>query len=86
MKRVFIVNILFLLILSSALYSQEAVEKNYTTFPEFLKEQNTKIDSIENGLSLIEVKDIMGPPILVKVPKVGKNETFESIIQTARNH
>jgi len=81
MKIIFNVNILFFLILSGALYSQEAVEKNYTTFGEFLKEQNTKIDSINNGLSLIEVRDIMGPPILVKVPKVGKMKPLSQLFK-----
>ena len=81
MKSVFIVNILFFLILSSSLYSQEVAEKNYTTFGEFLTEQNTKIATIKNGLSLIEVKEIMGSSILVKVPKIGKMKPLNQLFK-----
>jgi len=81
MKSAFTVNILFFLILSSSLYSQEVAEKNYATFGEFLTEQNTKISTLENGLSLIEVKDIMGPPILVKIPKVGKMKPLSQLFK-----
>ena len=66
---------------SSALYSQEALEKNYKTFSEFLTEQNTKIATIENGLSLIEVKEIMGSSILVKVPKIGKMKPLSQLFK-----
>jgi hypothetical protein len=66
---------------SSSLHSQEVLEKNYETFSEFLTEQNTKIDSIQNGLSLIEVNEIMGPPILVKVPKVGKMKPLSQLFK-----
>ncbi len=66
---------------SSGLHSQEVLEKNYETFSEFLTEQNTKIATIENGLSLIEVNEIMGPPILVKVPKVGKMKPLSQLFK-----
>jgi len=66
---------------SSALYSQEALEKNYKTFSEFLTEQNTKIATIENGLSLNDVKEIMGPPILVIVPKIGKMKALSQLFK-----
>jgi hypothetical protein len=81
MKRVFILNILIFLMFSSALYSQEALEKNYKTFSEFLTEQNTKIATIENGLSLNDVKEIMGPPILVIVPKIGKMKALSQLFK-----
>ena len=58
--------------LSSTLHAQEAIEKNYPTFSAFLAEQNNKISMVENGHSLTEVKEIMGTPIIVKVPKIGK--------------
>ena len=57
---------------SIALLAQEATEKNYPTFSAFLAEQNNKISKVENGHSLTEVKEIMGSPIIVKVPKIGK--------------
>lgn len=66
---------------SGALHSQEALEKNYPTFSAFLTEQNTKISTLENGLSLIEVKDIMGSPILVKIPKAGKMKPLSQLFK-----
>ncbi|WP_372768374.1 DUF3192 domain-containing protein [Lutibacter sp.] len=66
---------------TSALHSQETLEKNYPTFSVFLTEQNTKISSLEKGISLIEVKEIMGPPILVKVPKVGKMKPLSQLFK-----
>lgn len=72
MKRVFFHNILIFFIFSSAMYSQETVEKNYNTFSEFLTEQNTKISMLKNGISLLEVKEIMGGSMIVKVPEIGE--------------
>ncbi len=66
---------------SSSLQSQEVLEKNYETFSEFLTEQNTKIATIENGLSLIEVKEIMGDAMLVKVPKIGKMKPLSQLFK-----
>ena len=66
---------------SSALYSQEALKKNYKTFSEFLTEQNTKIATIQHGLSLFEVKEIMGSSILVKVPKIGKMKPLSQLFK-----
>lgn len=72
MKRTATTAIFIFLIFSGNLFSQETIEKNYNTFSEFLTEQNTKISAIESGHSLNEVKEIMGSPIIVKVPKIGK--------------
>lgn len=66
---------------SSALQSQEATEKNYTTFSAFLAEQNNKISKVENGHSLTEVKEIMGSPIIVKVPKIGKMKALSQLFK-----
>ena len=81
MKRTFFTAIFIYLIFSGYLYSQEATEKNYNTFSEFLTEQNTKISSIENGHSLTKVKEIMGLPIIVKVPKIGKMKPLSQLFK-----
>jgi len=83
MKRPITFAIFIFLIFSVNLLSQETTEKNYNTFSEFLTEQNIKISNIENGFSLIQVKEIMGASIIVKVPKFRLFETFETIVQTA---
>ena len=64
---------------SIALLAQEATEKNYPTFSAFLAEQNNKISKVENGHSLTEVKEIMGSPIIVKVPKIGKMKALSQL-------
>ncbi|MDF1516928.1 MAG: DUF3192 domain-containing protein [Lutibacter sp.] len=81
MKRTFISTILILLIFSSALHAKEATEKNYPTFSAFLTEQNAKISAIESGQSLNEVKEIMGSPIIVKVPKIGKMKPLSQLFK-----
>ena len=81
MKKTFISTILILLMFSSALQSQEATEKNYTTFSAFLAEQNNKISKVENGHSLTEVKELMGSPIIVKVPKIGKMKALSQLFK-----
>ena len=81
MKRPFIITISIFFIFSSSLYSQDALEKNYNTFSEFLTEQNTKISNIENGLSLLQVKEIMGASIIVKVPKIGKMKPLSQLFK-----
>lgn len=81
MKRTFSCTILILLLFSSASQAQEALEKNYPTFSAFLTEQNTKIATIENGISLVEVKGIMGSPIIVKVPKIGKMKPLNQLFK-----
>jgi hypothetical protein len=62
-------------------YSQEVLEKNFATFDDFLKEQNTKLDSIKNGISNIEVEEIMGTSIVVKVPKVGRKKPLNQLFK-----
>lgn len=81
MKKTFISTILILLLFSSALQAQEATEKNYPTFSAFLAEQNNKISKVENGNSLTEVKEIMGTPIIVKVPKIGKMKALSQLFK-----
>lgn len=66
---------------SGALFAQDAIEKNYPTFSAFLAEQNNKILKVENGHSLIEVKEIMGAPIIVKVPKIGKMKALNQLFK-----
>ncbi len=81
MKGTFITTILILLMFSGALGAQETTEKNYPTFSAFLTEQNTKISAIESGQSLNEVKEIMGSPIIVKVPKIGKMKALSQLFK-----
>jgi len=81
MNRTFIFTIIILLLFSSALHAQEALEKNYPTFSAFLAEQNSKISSVENGHSLTDVKEIMGSPIIVKVPKIGKMKPLNQLFK-----
>lgn len=81
MKRIFSCTILISLVFSSALLAQETTEKNYATFSAFLTEQNTKIAAVENGLSLMNVKEIMGNPIIVKVPKIGKMKALSQLFK-----
>jgi len=69
------------LIVTSKITSQEVQEKNYNTFPEFLTEQNLKISRINNGLNKLEVKEIMGASIIVKVPKVGKMKPLNKMFK-----
>lgn len=66
---------------SSALHAQETTEKNYPTFSAFLTEQNIKISAIENGISQHQVKEIMGSPIIVKVPKIGKMKALSQLFK-----
>ncbi|MDO9594972.1 MAG: DUF3192 domain-containing protein [Lutibacter sp.] len=81
MKRPTTFAIFIFLIFSVNLLSQETTEKNYNTFSEFLTEQNTKISNIENGFSLIQVKEIMGASIIVKVPKTGKMKPLSQLFK-----
>lgn len=81
MKITYFVTIFIFFMFSSVLYSQEAQEKNYPTFGAFLTEQNVKISTIENGLSLLNVKEIMGASIIVKVPKIGKMKPLNQLFK-----
>lgn len=66
---------------TSGLLAQEAIEKNYPTFSAFLIEQNTKISTVESGQSLAELKEIMGSPIIVKIPKIGKMKPLSQLFK-----
>ncbi len=81
MKRPITFAIFIFLIFSVDLFSQETTEKNYNTFSEFLTEQNTKISNIENGFSLLQVKEIMGDAVVVKVPKIGKMKPLSQLFK-----
>lgn len=81
MNRTFIFTIIILLLFSSSLHAQEVIEKNYPTFSAFLTEQNNKIYKVENGHSFTEVKEIMGPPMIVKVPKIGKMKPLSQLFK-----
>jgi len=81
MKITYIDTILIFLIFSSPLYSQETTEKNYPTFSAFLTEQNAKIAAIENGISLVKVKEIMGSAMIVNVPKIGKMKALNQLFK-----
>jgi hypothetical protein len=81
MKRPIIFTVLILLMISSASHAQEATNKNYPTFNAFLAEQNTKISTVENGHSTTKVKEIMGSPIIVKVPKIGKMKPLSQLFK-----
>ncbi len=63
------------------MYSQEAKEKNYPTFSAFLTEQTTKIATIENGISLDKVKEIMGASVVVIVPKIGRMKALSQLFK-----
>lgn len=81
MKRAFLFFISFFCTFSYEGYSQEVLVKNYNTFKEFLTEQNTKLDSIKNGISAVEVEEIMGTSIVVKIPKVGKKRPLNQLFK-----
>lgn len=81
MKRAFLFFISFFCTFSYEGYSQEVLVKNYNTFKEFLTEQNTKLDSIKNGISNVEVEEIMGTSIVVKIPKVGKKRPLNQLFK-----
>ncbi|MDP2069921.1 MAG: DUF3192 domain-containing protein [Lutibacter sp.] len=81
MKRPITFTIFIFLIFSVDLFSQETTEKIYNTFSEFLTEQNTKISNIENGFSLLQVKEIMGAAVVVKVPKIGKMKPLSQLFK-----
>jgi len=79
-KLLFVVVVLFIAFKMTS-QEQEVQEKNYNTFPEFLKEQNLNISKIKNGQNKLEVEDIMGPSIIVKVPKVGKMKPLNKMFK-----
>ena len=71
----------FLLWYSISSFSQESIEKNYATFGAFLTEQTNKISSIDNDLTVEEVKEIMGSSMTVNVPKVEKMKPLSQLFK-----
>ena len=69
------------LMLGAVVHGQEPMVKDYESFDAFLSEQKNKVDQITVGMSMDEVKSIMGSSVLVKVPKKGRmkalNYTFK---------
>ena len=72
---------ILMLLVTLKITSQETLEKDYNTFPEFLNEQNLKISMINIGLNKLEVEEIMGPSIIVNVPKVGKMKPLNKMFK-----
>ncbi|PHR70169.1 MAG: hypothetical protein COA67_08820 [Lutibacter sp.] len=81
MKNSFFLFVISFFLFISISFSQETMEKNYATFGEFLSEQNKNISLIENGLTLEKTKEIMGPSLLVKVPKIGKMKVLSKLFK-----
>lgn len=73
--------ILSFFLLCFYVYGQEPVTRNFETFDQFLEEQNTKLDAVQNGLSEREVKQLLGSDILVKVPKVGRMKPLNKVFR-----
>ena len=81
MKSAFLFFVLVFCTFSYEGYSQEVLVENYNTFEEFLTEQNAKISSLKNGISAVEVKEIMGTSIVVKIPKVGIKKPLNQLFK-----
>ncbi len=62
-------------------FSQEPIQKNYESFDLFLTEQKSNIAKLENGLTSDEVKEIMGVPVVVNIPKVGKMKALHQLFK-----
>lgn len=70
---------LIILFIALKVYSQEIKEVNYATFQDFLNDQNSKISSIKVGQTPSDVEEIMGPSIIVKIPKVDKMKPLNQL-------
>ena len=81
MKNYFLLFIIFFFLFVSTSFSQETVEKNYTTFADFLSEQKENISLVENDMNIEKTKEIMGPSLLVKVPKVGRMKALSKLFK-----
>ena len=81
MKNYFILFTASFLLSVLTSFSQETVEKNYATFGDFLTEQKENISLIENDMTPEKVKEIMGPSILVKVPKIGRMKALSKLFK-----
>ena len=73
--------LVFLISCMSAVYSQDIEEKNYETFDAFLNEQNFKIEAVELGVSMEDVKSTIGNVIRVKIPKVGRMKPLNKVFK-----
>jgi len=75
-------SLLFVLLLVTLnICCQEIEEKDYPNFQAFLTDQNLKISKIKNGLSKLLVNEIIGPSIIVKVPKVGRMKPLKKLFK-----
>lgn len=81
MKNYFLLFIIFFFLFVSTSFSQETVEKNYATFADFLSEQKENISLVENDMNIEKTKEIMGPSLLVKVPKVGRMKALSKLFK-----
>lgn len=86
MKKSFSLFILsfFLFILTS--FSQETLKKNYTTFGDFLSEQKANIALIENDMTIDKTKEIMGPALIVNVPKIGRMKALSKVFKQPEHY
>lgn len=62
-------------------FAQEPVEINYESFDAFLKVQNDGLNDVDNGLNEKDVENIMGGPIIVKIPKIGKKRKLNQLFK-----
>ncbi len=81
MKTAFLFYFLFFCTFFYNVYSQDILEKNYANFVDFLDEQNAKLDSIKMGVSKLEVEEMMGTSMVVKIPKVGKKKPLNQLFK-----
>lgn len=81
MKRTVFLFLVVSFTFSLTSFSQESIEKTYATFGEFLDEQTQNISSIENHLTIEEVKEIIGPSVTVNIPKVGEMEPLSQVFK-----
>jgi hypothetical protein len=81
MKRTVFLFLVLSFTFSLTSFSQESIEKTYATFGEFLDEQTQNISSIENHLTIEEVKEIIGPSVTVNIPKVGEMEPLSQVFK-----
>lgn len=73
--------LMFLFLSTISLFSQEIKEMNYETFDAFLADQNFKIEAVEQGVSINEVKSTIGDAIRVKIPRVGRMKPLNKVFK-----
>ncbi len=81
MKTTFLFFIFFFCTFSHNLFSQDILEKGYSTFKDFLNEQNAKLDAIKKGATKQDVEKIMGSSMVVKIPKVGRKKPLNQLFK-----